>query len=376
MGNRDNNIDIMKGICIILMVLGHTAFPGTQFIYLFHMPIFFMVAGYCYNDRYSENIHSVLSFIYRRLKSLWIPYVTYNLIYLLLHNLFIKIHFLTDNTGFLDYSVKYGVSDGLAEPHDIRDSLVIAVKILLFGYEEPFAGVAWFLRVLFVISVMYCITGWIFKKFLNNTLILQGFYSILCVFAGYYLYSLGWNFESIGVIFSCYILFYIGKLLRSYVDMDKIYADLKMCIAVTMIMFLILACLNKIGAINLINNEYTNPVFLVIASVSGWCFAYGVSVLLTRWRIEKVFVYLGQNTMPVMFMHFIAFKAVTEIQLIVYDLPQYLLAAHPILISKGWWILYGMAGVVIPVGIINIVRLLKKQILRWSGNSFERENKC
>ena len=42
---RDPVIDSMRGIGIVLMVLGHSGFPGTDFIYLFHMALFFMLSG-------------------------------------------------------------------------------------------------------------------------------------------------------------------------------------------------------------------------------------------------------------------------------------------------------------------------------------------
>lgn len=50
---RIEYIDFIKGICIFLMVLGHTRSPFTSFIYLFHMAVFFMVTGYLWNgDKY------------------------------------------------------------------------------------------------------------------------------------------------------------------------------------------------------------------------------------------------------------------------------------------------------------------------------------
>lgn len=41
MQKRNLVIDILKGLGIILMVAGHSGFPFTRFIYLFHMAIFF-----------------------------------------------------------------------------------------------------------------------------------------------------------------------------------------------------------------------------------------------------------------------------------------------------------------------------------------------
>lgn len=56
MKNRNINIDIIKGIGIILMVGGHCGMPFTHFIYLFHMAIFFMASGYCFNASNSETM--------------------------------------------------------------------------------------------------------------------------------------------------------------------------------------------------------------------------------------------------------------------------------------------------------------------------------
>lgn len=40
---------IVKGIGIILMVIGHASSPFHDFIYLFHMPLFFMISGFFFN---------------------------------------------------------------------------------------------------------------------------------------------------------------------------------------------------------------------------------------------------------------------------------------------------------------------------------------
>lgn len=43
---RDTVLDAMRGIGIVLMVVGHSGFGGSDFIYLFHMALFFMLSGY------------------------------------------------------------------------------------------------------------------------------------------------------------------------------------------------------------------------------------------------------------------------------------------------------------------------------------------
>lgn len=48
MSKRNPIFDMMKGIGILLMLIGHMGFPTwvNQFIYSFHMPLFFFLAGY------------------------------------------------------------------------------------------------------------------------------------------------------------------------------------------------------------------------------------------------------------------------------------------------------------------------------------------
>lgn len=49
---RDCRFDIMRGIGIILMMLGHIPVEGFAYrvIYSFHMPMFFLLSGYFANN--------------------------------------------------------------------------------------------------------------------------------------------------------------------------------------------------------------------------------------------------------------------------------------------------------------------------------------
>lgn len=49
-GVRESWIDVLKGIGIILVVIGHTSMenPLVKWIYVFHMPLFFALSGYMF----------------------------------------------------------------------------------------------------------------------------------------------------------------------------------------------------------------------------------------------------------------------------------------------------------------------------------------
>lgn len=82
---------ILKGIAIILVVLGHSfSFTGFNIldnnilnryihdsIYSFHMPLFFMIAGFLTNN-YEDNLNK--KFYFSKIKRLLIPYIFINIV--------------------------------------------------------------------------------------------------------------------------------------------------------------------------------------------------------------------------------------------------------------------------------------------------------
>ena len=69
-------LDVAKGITIILMILGHTSIPWyvSNFIFAFHMPLFFMASGWCTN--WAKDYYG--AFILRKLRTLGIPLLAYS----------------------------------------------------------------------------------------------------------------------------------------------------------------------------------------------------------------------------------------------------------------------------------------------------------
>lgn len=62
--NRNVAIDALKGLGILLMVIGHSNLPFNLrgLIFVFHMPLFFMVSGYLYKERsYAEILNKQIA---------------------------------------------------------------------------------------------------------------------------------------------------------------------------------------------------------------------------------------------------------------------------------------------------------------------------
>lgn len=79
MEKRNRVVDIMKGIGILLVIYGHTiilndfdlSFYYYNFVFSFHMPVFFFLSGYCYTERLAER--SFTEFFCHRFIKLLIP---------------------------------------------------------------------------------------------------------------------------------------------------------------------------------------------------------------------------------------------------------------------------------------------------------------
>lgn len=77
---RIEEVDIMRGIGIILVVIGHMGINSAifRFIYAFHMPLFFFISGITYKEKRTVD----------NLKTLILPYAVGGLVPLALYAVF------------------------------------------------------------------------------------------------------------------------------------------------------------------------------------------------------------------------------------------------------------------------------------------------
>lgn len=75
---RINWIDMAKGLAIVCVVLGHSGYSTIElFVNSFHMPLFFIIAGYTFNSKKDAS-----SFITQKSIRLLLPYFSlYSLMY-------------------------------------------------------------------------------------------------------------------------------------------------------------------------------------------------------------------------------------------------------------------------------------------------------
>ena len=139
-------VSIAKALGIVLMVMGHAGCPEYlhDFIYLFHMPLFFFLSAYFFRD--VKVVDSAGQYVLRKFKNLYWPYIKWSIIFLLLHNLFFQI-------GFYDNSLSW-------------QELFVNVKCSVRGMwqGERMLGAYWFLISLFWESLLFGLIIWIKHK--------------------------------------------------------------------------------------------------------------------------------------------------------------------------------------------------------------------
>lgn len=98
---RKKEIDIAKGIGIIAVVYGHTFTSLGLYIYIFHLPLFFVISGFLYASKDKEPL---MPYVKNKIHSLLIPYF----IFLVLTNaLLFGLYAVTGQEFYLYPSMLY-----------------------------------------------------------------------------------------------------------------------------------------------------------------------------------------------------------------------------------------------------------------------------
>lgn len=344
--SRNIHLDIVRAFAIILMVVGHSGCPATQFIYLFHIAVFFMVSGYFYHAPYTPK--ELVCYCIRKIKGLWLPFFIWNSIFILLNNSLIRINVYTDNPLFET------VSKGASLHHRLSAGEILRglFKSIFMAETTEFGGGFWFLRILFMISVLYALTDFLILRvrlLKNRRIAVQAVISVSLLLLGYGMYLADFRRLGLDRTFSCYMLFFLGNLFGAYADRIRITQTWKkaVCMAAA---FLVLCFMLRFGSISLADNRYRDPLFLLINSLCGWVFLYEAAGFVSGFRpAARLLSIIGQNTLWILILHFSCFKLINFIGVQITGEPACCIADFPVRYTDGaWWYLYSLTGIILP----------------------------
>lgn len=357
---RNNVISIAKGIGIILMVIGHAEAPEliTNFIYTFHMPLFFIAAGYFFNIKY---IKDPWPFISKRVKGLYFPFIKYSLVFLILHNLWFEIGLLNETYG--------NWTGGVTHPYSLNQFFTRLVLILtsMSGYDEFLAGAFWFFRGLLIASIGFLL---LYKLLLSRSKISEtSALIIICagciaftamhIGVGFKLKTIpngGWR-ETWGIFF-----FSVGVLYRKY----QPYIKEHWSICLTAFLLLCGAAVMHLSGMNN-SGKYRDLWSLPITGCLGFIMLHYISGVIDKKgnTLAKLLTFIGNNTLYIFIFHIISFKLVSLIKIWYYGLDYGQIGCHMVIHFNHtdiFWVIYSIAGVAIPLIVLIGVRRLRHRL--------------
>ena len=351
---RDNRIDIIKAIAIILMVIGH-AIEGNMptyleythnFIYSFHMAVFFMASGFCFKEDSVKDGKSYLRFFWKKVKSLYIPYVLFNVACLLLNNVFVSLNLYGQEMYTQSFPIKQ-----------------ILKAFILSGGATPFGGATWFLRTLFIISVAHGTLIFLIKKIRYGEVFII-IVAIICLLI-YCLSQL--NMVSIPFIIipccSAYVEFAMGVAVNKLKNRLTFNFILNIIVSIISCGLLICVLFVKEYLFALINIF----VGVIVCPILGWMMLWCLADIINKGKswLVKSLCYIGKNTMFIVLWHFVFFKPVSLIYIMVCKLPIERLAEHPVLFTETYWlwIVYTIVSIALCLLLREVYYLVKTKII-------------
>ena len=260
-------VSIAKALGIVLMVMGHAGCPEYlhDFIYLFHMPLFFFLSAYFFRD--AKVVDSAGQYVVRKFKNLYWPYIKWSIIFLLLHNLFCRI-------GFYDNSLSW-------------QELLVNVKCSVRGMwqGERMLGAYWFLISLFWESLLFGLIIWVKHKTKSGYLDLIAV--VLLFLVGYYApIDLLVNREM--VILPIFYLGYWAGTHKTNFSISRSHLLIALLVCLPLLCYF--ATFMKVAVAQ---GEFCNPILFIVGSLAGIYLMIILSGLINSLRVGRWFDIVG-----------------------------------------------------------------------------------
>lgn len=278
---RIEELDILKGIGIVLMVLDHCMAWGEDvfihsLIQSFHMPLFFFSSGFLLKKR------SVKETMMSKTKSVLLPHVYFATFYACVFILF----FLLGKRGGIE-------------------TLKSVESLYFFSTESEFtvfASPIWFLQALFIVEILFSI--------INNRF--QSFDFLLIATIG--IIGITWSRSmrctlpfAIEPALTGIVFFYAGYKIRDnlkmYMHKEELYKYVSIPVCMSII-WIILVSMN--GCIDMRSCRYYNPVLYLVNGLlgTGVCFYLARIIKEKNLKIKRILIFVSNNSITYLTTHY------------------------------------------------------------------------
>jgi len=331
---RKNNKQfmILSALGILFVLDKHSGGSLSLFTHIFpynsfFMPMFVFISGYFFKD---ENLNNVISYIWKKVKSLVLPYYAYNVFYGLITVLLVAI-------GVVNWTGTFTVHNLLVVPW-------------VWGTPFDVSSASWFVLLLFEVIVLYVLIRKICNKLWNDhlamlVLLVFGVFAVFLCRKGLY------TNDSVVVVLKMLFFvpfFHLGYYYRKYLEsyLNKV-PDLLLVIACILTNIFLLSqysteqlCFNNCAFMSGFKTE--NYILPFITSLTGILFW----LIIAKWLVaclgeNRIINYISDNTFVILLSHLFFFNVLNVIVYILtksplFDIGQFKMSA--------WYIYYPFDG--------------------------------
>lgn len=278
-------IDIAKGFACLLVIVGHTISPESalyRYIFSFHMPLFFILAGYTFKPK------PLMSLVTSSAKRLLVPYT---IVFLLWHGMLALKSGPITGQSILSLTLTYIFASGI----DLETPEVVAV------------GMAWFLVVLFVARILFNIAATAAQRS-KKPLAVLGILSLTSLALGY---SLGARLGiylpfSFDIALVAIFFMYVGYAAKQLDLFSKIKSKW-LALPISVLLWLVAS---SNSSLELATRAYHNVALALIAAIAGTLSVCLAAAVLSKashpaisYSIKKPLLFYGREGMAVYCMH-------------------------------------------------------------------------
>ncbi|MBR3919001.1 MAG: acyltransferase family protein [Clostridia bacterium] len=280
---RNNTIDILKGIAILLVVFGHICWEGVSHTYLwgFHMAVFFFASGIFFSTEKYKN--SFNKFFKAKIKGLIFPYIIFYLL-TYIYWVLIESHFRGGDWSRFDQflGLFYGTYN---------------VKF------NDFNGALWFLPCLFTMNIYY----WFVNKINNNVARISTVCAIylICFYLNPYLSLLPFGMFAAAISL---VFFEAGRMYRPYLDKKFPIYGYVILMGIAIAIQILLQ--GKALSAWRVNETSDNPLYSLILPFAGIALYTAISSIIKKNRMLEWF---GKNSLIIFAFHAAVLRVVLAV---------------------------------------------------------------
>lgn len=281
-GKRKPEVDVAKGIGIILVVLAHCSGCSIlgNLINAFHMPLFFCLSGLFL---FHKN-ESFKRFLNKKAKSLLFPCLVFGIL-------------LSTYSTALDY-----VRGESEIPLGLR-----YVGLFINTRHNPYPGSLWFFLALFLVELMLYFIHKIIHSNVCRLIIVLAISIMGCLYNQIYKVGLPW---SIDIALICILFTEIGYMCKLNMDLGH-NSWLKGVLS--LVIFIIAFYLNEVALdnnVNLFSSDYGCYPLFYLAAFSGTFIVYSLANIIKQ---NQLLQYLGQNSLLIYSLHFLLLLVISVV---------------------------------------------------------------